>query len=199
MKKKIFLACLFPLITSCGIYQNPNCISTDFTMSSTQEGFKKDDFGQIVYYYKGNLRNNTQNLYKEVRINMRVIMVLENGQQLTDESIHHNDGLVDLSGLFSLHILDMVEPGKDYKVRDFESASIDPSYAKYPIQSVSLQFTVETKDEINGTSSDKILIENEEVTDKWREMVSNIDPEAAGYKPVGGGSYIKIYPKNRTR
>ena len=172
MKKITFLASLILIITSCSTNQNQNSISTDFTLKSTDEGFKEDNFGQIIYRYKGSLRNNTQNIYKEVRVDMRVIMNLENGQQLTDESIHDHNGLDFFSSLGSMHLSDIMQPGEEQEMRDFESASIDPKYGAYPIKSVYLQFTAEPKDEVNGTPSDKILIKNDDVTTEWRNIIA---------------------------
>jgi len=169
----VSLNSLFCISCKSGINQRAE--SSDFTMNTVQEGFKKDDFGQIIYVYKGSLRNNTSNIYKQVKINMRVIINLENGQQLTDQSINDDNKLAFFSGLESLHIEDMVEPGKDYEMKEFESAQIDPKYADYPVKSVLIQFTAGTNDEINNTSTEDILIKNEDVTDKWKEIMSNTD------------------------
>jgi len=173
MKKITFLASLIVIMTSCGTNQNQNSISTDFTLKSTNEGFRQDNFGQIIYHYKGSLRNNTQNIYKEVEVKMRVVMNLENGQQLTDESIHDGKGLDFFSSLGSMHLTDIMQPGEEQEMRDFESASFDPKYAAYPIKSVFLQFTAATKDEVNGTTSEKILIKNDDITSGWQNIINH--------------------------
>jgi hypothetical protein len=176
MYKKTFSLFLILIgISSCKPITNQATVSNDFSMNVSNEGFKKDDFGQIIYVCKGSLRNNTSNIYKKVVVNMRVIINLENGQQLTDQSINDDDKLAFFSGLGSLHIEDMVEPGKDYEMKEFESAQIDPKYADYPVKSVFVQFTAGTNDEINNTATEDILIKNEDVTDKWKEIMSNTD------------------------
>lgn len=127
-----------------------------------------------LYVFKGDLKNNTKNIYKSATVEGEVILVLENGNELSCSSIDSSFDPV-LSSIANSQTKYDWKPNEIWSIDELKSCTIPVEYFNYPVKQVFTQYYIDTKDQINN-ASEKILVSQRDVTDRWlkaKEKVNN--------------------------
>jgi hypothetical protein len=123
----------------------------------------------ITYLFSGAFQNNTNNLYAEGTINMKVSITLENGNVLTEKDLTD----VPFNDILSHQFFHNWMPGQTVKINRLRSISIPIEYADYPVKDVVLEYSLELTDKINQTH-EEIDLASISVIDKWRAAVKKV-------------------------
>jgi hypothetical protein len=126
-----------------------------------------------VYVFKGVLKNNTKNIYKSATVEGEVILVLENGNELSCSSIDSSFDPV-LSSIANSQTKYDWKPNEIWSIDELKSCTIPVEYFNYPVKQVFTQYYIDTKDQINNTS-EKILVSQRDVTDRWLKAKDKVE------------------------
>lgn len=179
MKKLHLIPMLFALtfntVSCSSSNQAANEAQTHFTLTDKRKGFVKDGFGTpyVEFKYNGDITNQTSNIYKKATVRMVLEFALENGQVLTDVDIA--EGKRSFGAAQAFDLIEMYSPNQVYNIKDLKSNVISNDYARYPIKSVTLKFTIELIDEINN-NTEEFDIKSEDITDEWKKVVDGNVP-----------------------
>lgn len=145
---------------------------SNFIVLSSSTG-RNNNPESTVYAFKGILKNNTKNIYKSVSIEGEVILVLENGNQLSCSSI---DSSLDpaLSSIANSRTKYDWKPNETWSIDELKSCTISVEYFNYPVKQVFTQYYIYTEDQINKTS-EKILMSQRDVTDRWLKAKKKVE------------------------
>lgn len=156
-----------------------NCVENRFSdfvvLSSSLDKNQKPNTS--TYVFKGTLKNNTQNTYKGVTFWGELILILENGNELSCSDINYTKSL--LGDGIALKYRSNWKPNEEWIIPKIETCNFSVEYFNYPVKEVYTQYFMELEDQINNTKT-KILISRRNVIEKWlkakRKTISgNID------------------------
>lgn len=140
----------------------PENLFSDFiVMSSSLHGNNKPS--TVVYTVKVTLKNNTKNIYQKAFIRGELILVLENGNQLSCTDINYSKSYG--GGVISESKSNW-KPNEDWNIDQLESCTFSLEYFDYPVKEVYTQYYLELTDQINNTT-EEIMISQRDVMDKW--------------------------------
>ena len=145
---------------------------SNFLVLSSSIG-RNNDPVSTVYVFKGVLKNNTKNIYKSATVEGEVILVLENGNELSCSSIDSSFDPV-LSSIANSQTKYDWKPNEIWSIDELKSCTIPVEYFNYPVKQVFTQYYIHTKDQINN-ASEKILVSQRDVTDRWFKAKEKID------------------------
>ncbi|EHM7982731.1 hypothetical protein MC916_002609 [Elizabethkingia anophelis] len=147
----------------------PENLFSDFiVMSSSLYGNNKPS--TVVYTVKVTLKNNTKNIYQKAFIRGELILVLENGNQLSCTDINYSKSY--WGGVISESKSNW-KPNEDWNIDQLESCTFSVEYFDYPVKEVYTQYYLELTDQINNTT-EEIMISQRDVTDKWLKAKNKI-------------------------
>ncbi|MDE5430720.1 hypothetical protein [Elizabethkingia meningoseptica] len=140
----------------------PENLFSDFiVMSSSLHG---DNIpSTVVYVVKVTLKNNTNNIYQKAFIRGELILVLENGNQLSCTDINYSKAF---GGGIMSKVKSNWKPNEDWNIDQLESCTFSVEYFDYPVKEVYTQYYLELTDQINNTT-EEIMVSQRNVTDKW--------------------------------
>lgn len=148
-----------------------NNFSDFIVMSSSLDKFNRPS--TVTYTFKGTLKNNTENIYEKAAIRGELILVLENGNELTCNDINYTKNLLG-DGIASENRSNW-KPNEEWNIDELSSCSFSVEYFDYPVKEIFTQYYINLTDQINNVETD-ILISQKDVTDKWkiaRQKVKN--------------------------
>ncbi|MCZ8330701.1 MAG: hypothetical protein O9282_05255 [Flavobacterium sp.] len=119
----------------------------------------------VTYVFKGKIKNNTENIYEKAFIRGELILVLENGNELTCDDINYTkdfggDGV-------NPEIRGNWKPKEEWDIEQLKSCGFPIEYFDYPIKEVFTQYYLQLTDQINNIETE-ILISQSDVTNKWK-------------------------------
>lgn len=145
-----------------------NCVENRFSdfvvLSSSLDKNQKPNTS--TYVFKGTLKNNTQNTYKGVTFWGELILILENGNELSCSDINYAKSL--LGDGIALKYKSNWKPNEEWIIPKIETCKFSIEYFDYPVKEVYTQYFMELEDQINNTKT-KILISRRDVTKKWMQ------------------------------
>lgn len=118
----------------------------------------------VVYAFKGTLKNNTKNIYKTSSIRGELILVLENGNQLSCNQISTSAKVFGSDALSKYKY--NWKPNEDWVIDELKSCEFSTEYFDYPVKEVFTQYYIKVQDQINNTS-EEILVSQRDVTERW--------------------------------
>lgn len=140
-----------------------NNFSDFIVLSSSLDKYQKPYTS--AYYFKGKLKNSTENIYKKVSIRGELIFVLENGNELNCSDINITKSL--LGDGITPDYRSNWKPNEEWKINELKSCSFSIEYFDYPVKEVFTQYYLQLTDQINNTETE-IMISQRDVTDKWK-------------------------------
>lgn len=140
-----------------------NNFSDFIVLSSSLDKYQKPYTS--AYFFKGILKNNTENIYKKISIRGELILVLENGNELNCSDINITKSL--LGDGITPDYRSNWKPNEEWKIDELKSCSFSIEYFDYPVKEVFTQYYLQLTDQINNTETE-IMISQRDVTDKWK-------------------------------
>ena len=140
-----------------------NIFSDFIVLSSSLDKYQKPYTS--AYFFKGKLKNNTENIYKKVSIRGELILVLENGNELNCSDINITKSLLG-DGIISDYRSNW-KPNEEWEIKELKSCNFSIEYFDYPVKEVFTQYYLQLADQINNTETE-IMISQRDVTDKWK-------------------------------
>ncbi|HEY4291237.1 MAG TPA: hypothetical protein VGN00_29250 [Puia sp.] len=142
----------------------PGKVDNFYVLCSSLDDAKKPRY--IKYLFTGTLQNNTNNIYSEGTIKMKMSITLENGTILTEKDL--ND--IPFNDILSHQFLHNWKPGQTFGVNRLVSISIPVEYADYPVKDVVVEYSAKLVDKINQTQENDVIT-SVSVMDKWKAVV----------------------------
>lgn len=133
--------------------------------SVSSEYDKEEKPTDIVYIYKGNLKNTSTQLFEDTTINLEINLILENGNILTERE--YGSGFLG-EGIMAINSVKDWKPNEIREVKGFLSIDIPVKYIDYPIKSVVAKYSFKCEDQINN-KTESFFIEKD-ITEKWKSV-----------------------------
>lgn len=186
MRKPILVVILSIYIFSCSKnkYDSVNTntlveiekgnIDDFYSVSSEYDKEKKPT--DIVYIYKGNLKNTSTQLFEYTTINFEINLILENGNILTERE--YGSGFLG-ERIMAINNIKDWKPNEAREVKGFLSVDIPIKYIDYPIKSVVAKYAFECEDQINNKTENFVI--EKDVTEKWKSIIMRVREGKADY------------------
>ncbi|MDQ6471409.1 hypothetical protein RB619_12200 [Flavobacterium sp. LHD-80] len=125
----------------------------------------------VTHVFKGVLKDNTTNIYKKVTLTTELIIVLENGNELTCNDINYTKSL--LRDGISPQFRSNWQPNEEWVIDEIKTSSFPVEYFDYPVKEVYTQYYIKLTDQINNTETE-IIASQKDVTEKWLNAKSKV-------------------------
>jgi hypothetical protein len=117
-----------------------------------------------THVFKGILQNNTTNTYKKTVLTAELIIVLENGNELSCSEINYTKSLLG-SGTVP-QFRSNWKPNEEWVIDEIETCTFPIEYFDYPVKKVYTQYYFKLTDQVNNTETE-IMASERDVTEKW--------------------------------
>lgn len=148
-------------------FLKPGKVDNFYVLSSDLDDRKRPRY--ITYVFAGQLRNNTEHVYADVTIKMKVSLVLENGNALEEKDL--ND--IPFNDMLSHKFFHNWKPGETVNINKVVSISIPVEYADYPVKDVVLDYSLNLEDKV-GQTNEEMTVASVSVIDKWKAAVKRV-------------------------
>ncbi len=146
-------------------YDCVNNIFSDFVLMHSSLDKSRKPF-LLTYGFKGDLINNTSDIYEKAFLKLHLILVLDNGTELNCDKTNYGKDLIG-NGVFSTIEYNWI-PKSKWKVNAIKTCTLSTDYFTYPVKEVFTQFYLELIDQVNNTHKE-ILLSQRDVTEKWKK------------------------------
>jgi hypothetical protein len=124
-----------------------------------------------THVFKGILKNNTTNIYKKAVLTAELIIVLENGNELTCNEINYNKSLLG-NGIVP-QFRSNWKPNEEWIIDDIKTCTFPIEYFDYPVKEVYTQYYFKLTDQVNNTDTE-IMASQRDVTEKWLQAKTKV-------------------------
>ncbi len=128
------------------------------------------------YCFKGELKNNSLNIFKSASIKMRINLLLDNGNIITNEDIDKAPLLAD----GTLEVISGQWLPNEIKSCKVFSPRIQCAYAYYPIQKVTINLILNAEDQINNEVTGGVF-RTIDLTQTWRREAKKMIDRTTEY------------------
>ncbi|PWB21486.1 hypothetical protein [Flavobacterium sp. HTF] len=146
-----------------------NIFSGFVVLSSSLDKMQKPH--TATHVFKGILKNNTQNIYKKVTLKAKLIIVLENGNELTCSDINYTKNL--LGDGITPQFRSNWKPNEEWIIDKIKTCTFPVEYLDYPVKEVYTQYYFKLTDQVNNTETE-IMASQRDVTEKWFNAKSKV-------------------------
>lgn len=131
----------------------------------------------IAFIYKCQLLNKSNNTYNKVAINVKIKLILDNGNVLTENE--YGTGILG-EDILEYRLISNWKPNEERENRTIVTTEIPVKYLDYPVQKVIATFKYECEDQINNTNN--TFIEDRDITNNWIDVIKRVKTENADFR-----------------
>lgn len=143
-----------------------NQISNQTNFVETKEGqIQFEGINKIKVIYNGELKNNSNSIYKSVYLSLKIEFELENGNILTETDFNSENLLFPNIG----NTVYNWKPNYNSEIKDLTSHYIPIDLESYPIKKVNAIIKIKAENLIDRLNEEYIIVKD--VTNQWNEFI----------------------------
>ncbi len=179
---KSFVSFLLPLFTLFACHnvnnvqiEDEDYTSGDYPITVTKSGFKKVPYGSeyaISYDETGIIKNATSGIVKDVVIELRIVIKLDNGNEITNKQIDPQPIILDS---YQDYLKGQLLPNNEKRYK-LSSLRLTKEYISYPLNKFYIQCVIKGTDPLKGDERFLEVIEQKDVTEEWKKFVKSFSP-----------------------